>query len=198
MYVKETHSHQYLHPLSRHSYHCVRSIPCSQDLRLNGICLNNIFYGNRCNQLSQRNYKQKLVREQFLKARAVSRETLLNNERNPWVEDRLVLNLTYHPLLRDFQKALNEAQIPLTPNEEHKTVFEEKSPMIGWCNARILKGYLVGAKITKRDTEVSKVMVNIIKFVSICDVLRDLVPSAQFKNREKHPWRSVNFSKVAG
>ena len=30
------------------------------------------------------------------------------------------------------------------------------------------------------------------------DALRDLVPSAQFKKLEKHPWRSVNFSKVAG
>ena len=32
----------------------------------------------------------------------------------------------------------------------------------------------------------------------ICDALRDLVPCAQFKKREKHPWRSVDFSKVAG
>ena len=32
----------------------------------------------------------------------------------------------------------------------------------------------------------------------ICDALRDLVPFVQFKKREKHPWRSVNFSKVAG
>ena len=31
-----------------------------------------------------------------------------------------------------------------------------------------------------------------------CDVLRDLIPLMQFKNREKHPWRSVTFSKVAG
>ena len=28
--------------------------------------------------------------------------------------------------------------------------------------------------------------------------LRDLVPFAQFEKREKQPWRSVNFSKVAG
>ena len=28
----------------------------------------------------------------------------------------------------------------------------------------------------------------------IWDVLRDLVPSVQFKKREKHPWRSVTFS----
>ena len=29
----------------------------------------------------------------------------------------------------------------------------------------------------------------------IYDVLRDLVPFIQFKKREKHPWRSVTFSK---
>ena len=31
----------------------------------------------------------------------------------------------------------------------------------------------------------------------ICRALRDLVPFAQFEKREKHPKRSVNFSKVA-
>ena len=33
---------------------------------------------------------------------------------------------------------------------------------------------------------------------SLCGALRDLVPFVQLKKREKHPWRSVNFSKVAG
>ena len=32
----------------------------------------------------------------------------------------------------------------------------------------------------------------------MCDALRDLVPFVRFKKREKHPWKSVNFSKVAG
>ena len=32
----------------------------------------------------------------------------------------------------------------------------------------------------------------------ICDALRHLVPFVQFKKRERHPWRTVNFSKVAG
>ena len=32
----------------------------------------------------------------------------------------------------------------------------------------------------------------------ICGALRDWVLFVQFKKREKHPWRSVNFSKVAG
>ena len=31
-----------------------------------------------------------------------------------------------------------------------------------------------------------------------CGVLRNLVPFVQFKKREKHPWWSVTFSKVAG
>ena len=31
-----------------------------------------------------------------------------------------------------------------------------------------------------------------------CGALRDMVPLVQFKKRVKHPWRSVNFSKVAG
>ena len=133
LYVKETDSHQYVHPSLCHPYHCVKSIPYSEDLRLNRKCSNNIFYDNPCNQFekwtSDGNYKQKIVREQILKARAVSRGILLNNERNPWVEDRLVLNLTHHPLLRDFQNVLNEAQILLLLNEEYKTVFWEKPPM---------------------------------------------------------------------
>ena len=32
----------------------------------------------------------------------------------------------------------------------------------------------------------------------ICGALCDVVPFVQFKKREKHPWRSFNFSKVAG
>ena len=31
-----------------------------------------------------------------------------------------------------------------------------------------------------------------------CDAILDLVPIVQFKKREKHPWRNVTFSKVAG
>ena len=41
------------------------------------------------------------------------------------------------------------------------------------------------------------VVTNIFRFL-IYDALRDLVLFVQFKKREKHPWRSVSFSKVAG
>ena len=32
----------------------------------------------------------------------------------------------------------------------------------------------------------------------MCDALRNFIPFVQCKKREKHPWRKVNFSKVAG
>ena len=35
-------------------------------------------------------------------------------------------------------------------------------------------------------------------WIPISDALRDLVIFAQFKKREKQPWRRVNFSKVVG
>ena len=44
-------------------------------------------------------------------------------------------------IAKDSQKVLNEAQILLMPNEEHKTVFGEKPPMIGWHEACTLKDY---------------------------------------------------------
>ena len=31
-----------------------------------------------------------------------------------------------------------------------------------------------------------------------CGALRDLLTFVQYKKREKHPWRSANFSKVTG
>ena len=85
LYVKERDSHQFLQPSSCHPYHCVKSVPYSQALRLNRVYSNNIFYDNRRNQLekglSDRYYAHKLVEEQILKIRAVSRETVLNNEK---------------------------------------------------------------------------------------------------------------------
>ena len=38
----------------------------------------------------------------------------------------------------------------------------------------------------------------ILKPIQIFDALHDLVALVQFEKREIHPWRSVNFSKVAG
>ena len=52
-----------------------------------------------------------------------------------------------------------------------------------------------------RSVQTDHMNSNFLKMVlrnQISDALRDLVPFVQFKKREKHPWKSVNFSKVAG
>ena len=41
-------------------------------------------------------------------------------------------------------------------------------------------------------------LIFLLPILYVCDVLRDLVPLVQFKKHEKHSWRSVAFSKVAG
>ena len=43
-----------------------------------------------------------------------------------------------------------------------------------------------------------KNLVDVIRCDDGSDTLRGLVPFVQFREREKHPWRSVTFSKVAG
>ena len=40
-------------------------------------------------------------------------------------------------------------------------------------------------------------MYNLTDRADNCGTLRDFVPFALFKKRENHPWRSVNFNKVA-
>ena len=49
-YVKQTDSHQYLDPSSCHPYYFTKLIPYSQALRMNWICLENVWFDLRCNE----------------------------------------------------------------------------------------------------------------------------------------------------
>ena len=57
----------------------------------------------------------------------------------------------------------------------------------------VLDCYLPNHMVTRQNTQnISNNSLN------ICDVLRDIVNFVQLKKCEKHPWRSITFSKVAG
>ena len=119
LHFKHTDSHQYLDPSSCHPYHCTKSIPYSKALRINRIFSENASFDLRCNEseewLIKRNYNPTVVRKQILKARTFSIDILSDRVKEMGKNDRLVLALTYHPSIKNFQNVLNEAQIILAP-----------------------------------------------------------------------------------
>ena len=61
-----------------------------------------------------------------------------------------------------------------------------------------LNFFLVISKFWKIKDAEGNICSGAFIYEPICDVLRNLIPFVQFKKREKHPWRSVHFSKVTG
>ena len=51
LHVKPTDTHQYLNSSPCNPYHCKKSIPYSQALRINRIYSNNYFFDQGCNEL---------------------------------------------------------------------------------------------------------------------------------------------------
>ena len=88
-----------------------------------------------------------MVRKQILKAKDFSRKTLLDKVKEVRNSDKLVLNLIYHPSIKSFRNVRKEVHILLTPNKEHRKVFGDKPPLIGWGKPKSLKDHLVSAKI---------------------------------------------------
>ena len=78
--VKPTDLHQYLDSSSCHPYNCKKSISYSQAVRLNRICSNNAFFHQRYNGLEhwlhEREYSERVVRQEILKARKIPRNEL--------------------------------------------------------------------------------------------------------------------------
>ena len=118
LFVKPTDTHQYLHASSCHVYHSKRAIPYSQTLRLNRICSDGVFFDKRCNELEKwlgkRGYSDKMVRQQILRARKFGRNELLNKERNSPSENKLVLNITYHPAYSRVKEVLTNIHVLYT------------------------------------------------------------------------------------
>ena len=135
LYVKPTDTHQYLHASSCHVYHSKKSIPYSQALRFNRICSENVYFDKRCNELEvwlkSRGYSDKMVRSQILKARKFSRKELLEKEQPKNNNNKVVLNVTYHPSFSNLKHTLRDIQLLLTPDKEHEKVFSTV-PIVGF------------------------------------------------------------------
>ena len=117
-------------------YTTQKSIACSQALRFNRICSENQFFNKRCNDLEvwlkNRGYNEKLVRRQILKAL----NFYLRSHRIKVHKNKLVFNITYYPICSKLKNILSNIHLLLTPDREHRKVFENV-PIIGFKKERV-------------------------------------------------------------
>ena len=102
----------------------------------------------------ERDYSERLVRKQILKARGESRDSLLERVNTRTSESKLTFNITYYPAFQNVRNILQELQILLVPDKEHKKVFTEvflhkKVPIVGFRNGKSIKDCLVSAALPK-------------------------------------------------
>ena len=154
LYVKPTDSHQYIFPSSCHTSYCKKGIPYRQTLRLNRICSNNEFFNKRCNDLEkdllERDYSEKMVRKEILRARAIPRDALLAKVNNQETQNKITFNITYHPVFRDVQKIFEELHVILTFDDGLKKVLPDV-PMIGFKINKNVKAHLLRLKLLDLD-----------------------------------------------
>ena len=89
-----------------------------------------------------------MVRQQILRAHKFGRNELLNKEKNSPSENKLVLNITYHPAYSRVKEVLTNIHVLLTHNEEHRNAFTH-IPLVGFKRGKSLKDLLVREKLTK-------------------------------------------------
>ena len=68
----------------------------------------------------ERGYSESMVRTQILKARAESKDTVLERGNTINYESKHTFNITYYPAFRNVRSILEGRQILLAPDKEHK------------------------------------------------------------------------------
>ena len=87
---------------------------------------------------------------QMLKVRGESRDSSLERGNNRTHVRKLTFNITYSPEVHNVRSFLQELQIWLAPDKDHKNVFPEV-PIEGCQNGKRLKNYLASAALPKMD-----------------------------------------------
>ena len=154
LHTKPTDTYQFLDSTSCHPYHCKKSIPYSQALRYNRLCSDNKKFDQRCSDLEkwliERSYSERMFRTQILKARGESRDSLLERGNTKTYDSKLTFNIIYYLAFQTVRSILEELQVLLAPDKEHKKFFPEV-PIVGFRNGKSLKDYLVRAALPKID-----------------------------------------------
>ena len=86
--------------------------------------------------LLEKGYSEKMVRKQVLWAREHSRGSLLEKVKSESSQDKLTFNITYYPIFQNVRNILQELHILLTPDKEHKKVFQD-IPIVGFRMVKV-------------------------------------------------------------
>ena len=126
-----------------------------------------------------------MVRKQVLQARKHSRESLLEKVKSESDQKKLTFSITYYPIFQNVRNILQELHILLTPNKEHKKVFQD-IPIVGFRNGKSLKDHLVRAKlpnveITERSESCGKGNCQVCDFIWDTDTFTTKACGETFK-----------------
>ena len=78
-----------------------------------------------------------MVRKQVLRAQGHSREGLLQKVKSESDQNKLAFNITYYLVFQNLRNMLQELHILLTPNKEHKKVFQDIPESCGKGNCQV-------------------------------------------------------------
>ena len=70
----------------------------------------------------ERGYSERMVTTQILKARAESKDSVLERGNTRTSESKLTFNITYYPAFQNVRSILEGLQILLAPDKERKKV----------------------------------------------------------------------------
>ena len=145
IYSKETDGHMYLLPSSSHFHSVSDNIPYGVALRLKRICSTEEEFSKKSIEYKNHlGYKRKKVKKQFQKANFFSRETLLTKQPKISSNKKIVLNLDYHPTLRNVG-TITKRHLPILykPVAMKETFNPDKTRiMIGFRRHKNLKEIL--------------------------------------------------------
>ena len=88
-----------------------------------------------------------MVRREILPARAFPRDSLLEKVNNHEKQNKIIFNMTCHPVFRDVRKILGELHVILASDDGHKKVFPDV-PIFGFKINKNLKVQLVRSQLS--------------------------------------------------
>ena len=99
-------------------------------------------------------YNGKIIRNEILRAWEHSKKDLLEREKIEPSGAKLKFNITYYSVFQNIRNILQELHLLLAIDKEHMKVLPDV-PVLGFCNGKSLKDYLVRAALPKtNETEV--------------------------------------------